>query len=302
METQMKILTFGSLNIDHVYRVGHFVCPGETLSSESYEQFCGGKGFNQSIALANAGADVFHAGMVGNDGTWLRARLDKSGVDASLVGKTDKPTGHAIIQVNADGEYCIIIHGGANQCITEDYIDRVLSNFSPGDFILLQNEVNGIPEIIRRSAKLDLKIIFNPAPMDADVLTYPLDLVNCFILNEIEGKALSGKDEPEEILLSMIDKYPKAETVLTLGEKGVLFGNSERRLAVPAIRVKPADIIDTTAAGDTFIGYFLEGYINNQEIETALRTACRSASICITRSGAADAIPKREEVEGMAGV
>lgn len=296
----MKILTFGSLNIDHVYRVGHFVRPGETLSSDSYEQFCGGKGFNQSIALANAGADVFHAGMVGNDGTWLRARLDKSGVDASLVEKTDSSTGHAIIQVNPEGENCIIIHGGANQCITEDYINRILGNFSPGDFILLQNEVNDIPEIIHRSTKLDLKIVFNPAPMHADVLTYPLDLVNCFILNEIEGKELSGKDEPEEILLSMIDKYPKAETVLTLGEKGVLFGNSERKLAVPAIRVKPADIVDTTAAGDTFIGYFLEGYANNQKMEIALRTACRAASICITRPGAADSIPKREEVESMA--
>ena len=294
----MKVLTFGSLNIDHVYRVEHFVRPGETLSSDSYEQFCGGKGFNQSIALAHAGADVRHAGMVGRDGIWLKARLEDSGVNAGFVEETEKPTGHAIIQVNPAGENCIIIHGGANRCITEDYIYRVLGSLSAGDVVLLQNEINDIPEIIHRSAALELNMVFNPAPMHPDVLAYPLDLVDCFILNEIEGKELSGKDRPEEILAAMVGKYPEADTVLTLGGQGVLFGNAQTSFQVPALAVAPADIVDTTAAGDTFIGYFLEGYARrNQAMEASLQIACRAASICITRLGAADSIPRREEVE-----
>ena len=122
----MKIINFGSINIDHVYGVEHFVRPGETLESESYALFSGGKGANQSIALARAGAEVIHAGKVGADGAWLKTKLQESGVDVSLVEMVDLPTGHAVIQVNSEGENAIIIHGGANRSVSKANIKKVL--------------------------------------------------------------------------------------------------------------------------------------------------------------------------------
>lgn len=290
----MRILSFGSLNIDHVYQVAHFVRPGETLSCMGYQQFCGGKGFNQSIALAYAGATVSHAGLLGGDGARLRDRLETSGVDTHFVESVDGPNGHAIIQVNPEGENSIIIHGGANRLLTKAYIDTVLGEFTSGDHVLLQNEINKIPEIMEQSAQRGLSIAFNPAPMHPDVLDYPLDRVSCFIINEIEGAELTGESEPDQILSAMKDAYPRAATVLTLGEKGVLFGDGTKTISVPAPVVEP---VDTTAAGDTFIGYFLTDFIHRRDIETTLHTACRAAAICVTRPGAADAIPRRDEVD-----
>lgn len=290
----MRILSFGSLNIDHVYQVAHFVRPGETLSCMGYQQFCGGKGFNQSIALAYAGATVSHAGLIGGDGARLRDRLETSGVDTHFVESVDGPNGHAIIQVNPEGENSIIIHGGANRSMSLAYINTVLGEFTSGDHVLLQNEINKIPEIMEQSAQRGLSIAFNPAPMHPDVLDYPLDRVSCFIINEIEGAELTGESEPDQILSVMKDAYPRAATVLTLGEKGVLFGDGIKTISVPAPVVEP---VDTTAAGDTFIGYFLTDFIHRRDIETTLHTACRAAAICVTRPGAADAIPRRDEVD-----
>ncbi len=290
----MKVLSFGSLNIDHVYQVAHFVRPGETLSCEGYQQFSGGKGFNQSIALAHAGANAYQAGMIGDDGAWLKDRLESSSVDTRFLESVDGPSGHAIIQVNSAGENSIIIHGGANRSITSEYIKSTLNHFDSGDQVLLQNEINGIPEIMGQCAERGLSIAFNPAPMNPEVLDYPLDLVDCFIVNEIEGSELTGETNPDHILSAMKATYPRAAIVLTLGEEGVLFGDKTATISVPAPQVKP---VDTTAAGDTFIGYFLADFIHHRDIETTLHTACRAAAICVTRQGAADAIPRRDEVD-----
>lgn len=291
---EMKILNFGSINIDHVYSVEHFVRPGETLGSTDYRQFAGGKGFNQSIALAYAGADVYHAGKIGKDGLWLLDHLQSSGVDTSFLEVVDSPSGHAIIQVNREGENSIILYGGANQKITEAEAEKVLSKFSHGDYLLLQNEISAIPEIMRLAAGQGLTIIFNPSPMNSELLSYPLDLVDIFILNEIEGGELTGEQGPDEIYFSMREKYSNATTVLTVGDKGVLYADSEKTLRVEAEQVTP---VDTTAAGDTFIGYFIAEIMDDRDIEQALRLACKAAAVCVTRPGAADSIPKREELE-----
>jgi ribokinase len=290
----MKILNFGSINIDHVYSVNHFVRPGETLSSSHYHQFAGGKGFNQSVALAYAGATVYHAGKVGKDGIWLMDHLRQCRVDVSFIKVADSPTGHAIIQVNPQGENSIILHGGANQYVTESDAENVLSNFSRGDHLLLQNEISTIPEIMKLAARQGLIIAFNPAPMNPEVLSFPLDLVDIFILNEIEGMELTGESELDKICGSMREKYSAAVTVLTAGEKGVLYADSERTLRVAAKRVKP---VDTTGAGDTFIGYLLAEIVGHRDVEEALRFACKAAAVCVTRPGAAESIPKREELE-----
>jgi len=289
----MKILNFGSLNVDHVYAVDHFVRPGETLAGLRYDRFCGGKGLNQSIALAHAGARVYHAGKVGPDGAWLKERLKRAGVNTSLVEVINGPSGHAIIQVNRDGENSIILYGGANQAITPENAAKILRHFSSGDYLLLQNEISSVPAIMKCAARAGLKIVLNPAPMTRALLKYPLKLVSCFILNEIEGADLTGEKVPGRILSAMMKQYPKAATVLTLGAQGVLYGEAGRVLKVPAVKVKP---VDTTAAGDTFIGYFLSDLAAGRDPEEALRTACRAAAICVTRPGAADSIPKRSEL------
>jgi len=289
----MNVLNFGSLNIDHVYSVEHLVRRGETLDSFDYQVFPGGKGSNQSFALARAGAPVAHAGKLGQDGAWLKERLSNDGVDTRFLEIIDRPSGHAIIQVDADGQNSIILHGGANRCITVEDAETVISEFSEGDYLLIQNEISAVPEIMELGAKNGLKIVFNPAPMDARVADYPLHRVSLFCLNEIEGAELTGREETDAILDAMRERYPAAVTVLTLGDEGARYSSQERRIDVPGESVTA---VDTTAAGDTFIGYLLAGIVNGEDTEQVLKTACRAAAICVTRHGAADSIPYRREL------
>ena len=289
-----RILNFGSLNIDHVYAVEHFVRPGETLNSDRYQIFMGGKGSNQSVALALAGAAVSHAGKLGREGVWLRERLQGYGVDTTFIDIVDGASGHAIIQVDREGENAIILSGGANRMIVADDASRVLRHFERGDYVLLQNEISGIPDIMREAARIAMKIVFNPAPMSRDVASYPLDLVSCFIVNEIEGAELSGADRPNSVLAAMRKRFPKATTVLTLGAQGVLYGDADGTVRVSGVPVKA---VDTTSAGDTFIGYFVAETMRGSTPRVALELANRAAAICVTRPGAADSIPKRAEVD-----
>lgn len=294
----MRILNFGSLNIDHVYRVDHFVRPGETLDSDDYTVFAGGKGNNQSVALARAAAPVFHAGKIGPDGTWLRDTLGACGADTTYVEQVDVPTGHAIIQVNRDGENAIVLHGGANRAVTEADACRVVGGFGAGDILLLQNEISAIPAIMRAARQQGMTIVFNPAPMHADVTSYPLDLVDTFIVNETEGCELAGATEAESVLSEMRRRYPRASTVLTLGSRGAHYGGADGEHLENAVAV---EAVDTTAAGDTFVGYYLADVGAGRPVPEAMRTACCAAAICVTRHGAVDAIPARREVSTFAG-
>jgi ribokinase len=290
----VKICNFGSLNIDHVYAVDNFVQPGETISSSLYRRFAGGKGCNQSIALAHAGACVYHAGKVGKDGVWLRDLLAGNGVDTSFVEVVEESTGHAVIQVNRDGENSIILHGGANRAVSTSDADRILGHFSPGDYLLVQNETSAVGAVIACASRRGLITVLNPAPMDSAVADYPLELVDYFILNKIEGKMMTGEQEPDSIMRSMLERYPGAATLLTLGKDGVIYGDSKTTEYVAAERVVP---VDTTGAGDTFVGYFLASLMSGAEVRRALQIACRASAICVTRPGAAESIPKRHEVE-----
>ncbi|MBD3243256.1 MAG: ribokinase [Chitinivibrionales bacterium] len=289
----MRVLNYGSLNIDHVYAVDHFVRPGESLPSRSYAMHPGGKGANQSTAMALAGADVAHAGKVGRDGAWYRDRLAECGVDVQHVDIVDTPSGHAMIQVNPQGENAIVLYGGANREIAEADAARVLGAFSAGDFLLLQNEISAIPAIMRTATERGLRIVFNAAPMHAEVKSYPLELVDLFIVNEIEGAELTGETNTDKVLDAMLATFPKAGTVLTLGSKGARYGRGDTRLSAEAHRVHA---VDTTAAGDTFIGYLLAELANGGEMQQALEMGCAAAAVCVTRPGAASSIPRRDEV------
>lgn len=287
-----RVLNIGSMNIDHVYAVDHFVRPGETLSGAGYQRFPGGKGLNQSIALAHAGADVHHAGRVGEEGVWLKERLTAEGVDASRVRVVVEPTGHAIIQVNREGENAIVLFGGANQGFTPHDFEKALSSFGANDFLLIQNEVNGLPDLLRTTRARGMKVAFNAAPMTKDTPSAPLDLVDIFIVNETEAEGLTGEADPARAGAAMRATYPGAATVLTLGAEGAVYLDGNREARQPAERV---EAVDTTAAGDTFIGFFLAELIRSGDPQQALALGCRAAAVCVTRPGAAASIPRLDE-------
>ena len=289
----MKIFNFGSLNIDHVYRVPHLVKPGETLASHDYQMFVGGKGLNQSIALARAGADVCHVGCIGKDGDVLRQVLEENGVNTSFIERVDGPSGHAIIEVDSKGENSILLYGGANQKNNADSISRVFEHISEGEFVLMQNEINGIPQIIEQGNKVKCQVVFNPAPMSTEVMNYPLQKVDYFILNQSEAEAMTGNDDPDGMLRQLQRQFPHSKTVLTLGPRGAIYKDVKQQIPIDAI---PTDALDTTGAGDTFTGYFLAEISRENNVHRALEIASKAASHCIQRAGAADSIPFRNEL------
>ena len=293
----MPILVFGSLNIDHVYQVEHLVRPGETLPSTEYRRFQGGKGANQSVALARAGADVYLAGRIGPEGLWLRDAIAAEAVNVTHVGLGNQPTGHAIIQVDQAGENSILLYGGANLTVTSDDAHYVLSHFSKGDWLLLQNEISSLPAILCEASELELTVVFNPAPMTPEVLSFPLDGVSLFVVNQTEGAALAQIENasPETIVEALQARFPDAAILLTLGGDGSLYACGGECIRTPAHSVES---VDTTAAGDTFTGYFIAERMAGGSIEKSLALASKAAALCVTRPGAAVSIPRRSELEG----
>ena len=287
------ILNFGSLNIDYVYSLEHFVRAGETISSSKMEKFPGGKGLNQSVAFAKAGACVFHAGCIGKEGQFLIDTLAKAGVSTELVQIKDTPTGHAIIQVNKNGENCILLYGGANITVDSAFIDTALSKFSSNDYLVLQNEINSISEIIEKAKARGIKIILNPSPYNEVIDNLDLNKIDYLILNEIEGKELTAKEEANEIIDTLLTLYPEMKIVLTLGKDGAMYASSKERHRQPIFE---STVVDTTAAGDTFTGYFFAMLSEGKSPKESLEIASRASSIAVSRMGAAVSIPTLKEV------
>ncbi len=290
----MKILNFGSLNLDYVYQVEHILIPGETLSSSDRTIFCGGKGLNQSIALAKAGITVYHAGMVGEGGEILLETCRENGVDTRFVRKIEGPCGHTVIQVDKDAQNCILLFGGANRSITREFVDEVLAFFEKGDIILLQNEINELDYIIDKACEKGMMIILNPSPYDKALDRCDLSKVSLFLVNEIEGYQITGEKEPEAILAKVRSIYPKAKIVLTLGSEGAVYQDENKAYRQGIYKVKA---IDTTAAGDTFTGYFIASILENMPVEEGLKLAAKASAIAVSRQGATASIPLREEVQ-----
>lgn len=289
----MDILNFGSLNLDLVYAVDHFVQAGETLSSDSLTYFCGGKGLNQSLALARAGLMVSHAGCIGADGGRLTALLQQAGVDTAFVQTVQQPTGHAIIQVDKTGQNCILLFGGANRCIDENWARQVICDFD-GGWLLLQNEINGLNIMMETAHQQGMHIAFNPSPVTPEIRNLPLEWIDCFLVNEIEGEALTGQSRPKAILDAFQTIYPATAVVLTCGSGGAYFADAQTRVYQPVFETR---VVDTTGAGDTFTGYFLAGYSRGVSPAVCMRTAAMAASIAVSRPGAGDSIPQRAQVE-----
>jgi len=290
----MKIYNLGSLNIDYVYSVDHFVSAGETISSEKMQIFPGGKGLNQSVALARAGASVIHGAKIGDSGDFLVETLRRSGVDVSKIEKVGGSCGHAIIQVNRNGENCIMLFAGTNRILDKEYIDQFLSGAGEGDILLAQNETNCLREAFEVAHSKKMKIAFNPSPFDDTIKTLPTDYVDYWFCNEIEGAGLFGSGDPDMICSRFLEIYPQGVLILTLGKSGSIYCDKDLCFKQKAYK---AEAVDTTAAGDTFTGYFLSSVARGMSAEEAMDLASRASAVTVSRMGASSSIPYLEEIK-----
>lgn len=295
------ILNYGSLNLDETFAVPHMVRPGETLSSAGMERHCGGKGMNQSIALARAGAVVAHAGSIGEDGGMLTSLLRQSGVDISRIRAADCPTGRAIIQVEDSGQNAILLYPGANAAALDPM--QALEGCGAGDWLLVQNETAGTGDVFREAVRRNMKVAVNPSPFDERAAALPLEQAACLLVNEGESTALAGLPVPEgartaedylPLLRDLCRRFPRTAVVLTLGGLGAWYGDAAGERYQPAFSVRA---VDTTGAGDTFTGYFLAALTRGESPADAMRWGAAAAALAVTRPGAGEAVPLRDEVE-----
>ena len=289
----MNVVNFGSLNLDHVYAVDHFCRAGETIHTAGYTQNAGGKGLNQSIAVVRSGQTLCHAGMLGAGGEPLAQLLEGCGVDLRYLGRTETPQGHAIIQVQPDGQNCIFLYGGSNQAVTPEDIDAVLSHFAPGDYLLMQNELSNFTYLLRAAVGRGLRVVLNASPISGEVLAADLTGVDWLVVNEIECAAIAGCSTPEESYAALRARYPGLGILLTLGSEGSVSWKDGVEIRQCAY---PVQAVDTTGAGATFMGYFVGCLAQGMERKDAMQYAAMAASIAVTRPGAAPSIPMMAEV------
>ena len=289
----MNVVNFGSLNIDHVYAVDHFCRAGETIHTKSYTQNAGGKGLNQSIAVSRSGQKVHHAGLLGPEGTRLAELLSGSGVDLRYLKHTDVPQGHAVIQVQPDGQNCIFLYGGSNQAVTPQEIDEVLMQLNAGDYLLLQNEIANLTYLLRAAARRGLRVVLNASPISDELLNADLSGVDWLVVNEIECAAMAGCGDAQAGYETLKQRYPSLGILLTLGSEGSVSWKDGTEIRQCAYPVKA---VDTTGAGDTFMGYFVGCLAQGMERQTAMQYASMASAISVTRPGAAASIPLMDEV------
>jgi ribokinase len=289
----MKIYNLGSLNIDYVYTVAHFTRAGETLAARNMQIFPGGKGLNQSIALARAGGSVIHGAVVGDNGEFLLEVMADSHVDVSRIQKASGSCGHAIIQVDGAGQNSILLYPGTNHMVDRAYAEGFLADACPGDVLLLQNEISGLVDIFALAARKGMRIALNPSPYHESLKRLPLETVSWWFCNEIEAEALFGSEDPVLIAENFRQKYPRSQLILTLGSRGSMFIDSENCIHQP---IYPVTVADTTAAGDTFMGYYMAAVAAGECPRDALDRASKAASIAVSRPGASDSIPWADEL------
>ncbi|MDH3666824.1 MAG: ribokinase [Paracoccaceae bacterium] len=283
----MSIFNLGSINIDHVYRVTALPGPGETVSDKGYASGLGGKGVNQSLAAAAAGARVLHIGATGADGRWIAERLRQAGIGTDHLAEIDGATGHAVVCVDDAGENQIVIHGGANRALTEAQIADALRTANEGDWFLAQNETNLVASGFAMARAAGLRKAYSAAPFDPEMTAQLVDNVDLLAVNQIEAAQLADH------LGVAPECLPVPELLITMGAQGARYqaGGEVHQVAAFAV-----ETMDTTGAGDTFLGAFLAARDQGEAPHAALRRAAAMAAIQVTRTGAADAIPTGAEV------
>lgn len=286
----MTIFNLGSINTDHFYRLTHLPAPGETLAASSYARGLGGKGANQSVAAARAGAEVRHIGAIGPEGGWMIERLAALGVDCRHVAQVETVSGHAIISLDARGENSIVIVPGANREIPADRVMEALAGAGPGDVLILQNETGLQAETARFAQKQGLFVVYSAAPFDAEAVRAVLPHLSLLLLNAVEAEQLT-----EALGLGLSD-VPVPAVCVTQGAKGAIWHDLRAGTQHEA-PVFAVDAVDTTGAGDTFAGYLVAGLARGQDPAAALRLAAAAAALKVTRHGTADAIPTLAETK-----
>jgi ribokinase len=292
----MKVLVFGSINIDLIFSVDHIVRGGETIASSSLVRSAGGKGANQAAALAKAGLAVSFAGKTGTDGMFLRELLESYGVDTTHTRNYDGATGQAVIQLDKNKQNAIVLFAGGNGAITPAEAGQTLEHFGEGDLLVLQNEITLTGSLISMAHERHIRIALNPSPYDERVESFPLEFVALFFVNEIEGAQLAhlpAGTPCEDILNALTARFPASEIILTAGKDGAYYGCGTER-AHAGILDTP--VVDTTGAGDTFLGFFIAAQMRGFAAAAALAAACKASSIAVSRLGAMEAIPFTNEV------
>lgn len=287
----MTILNVGSINWDRVLRVPHFPAPGETLKAESTSIGLGGKGLNQTVAITRAGGAVRHIGAVGAEDRRVREVLSGLGVDTThIVGVEGCETGSATILVDREGENSIILNPGANSRIPDEVVAETIVASAPGDWLLIQNETNQAGDCARLAREHGMRVALSAAPFVAEVVVPLLSSVDLLSVNEVELEqllvAVGGRDSlPDGLAL-----------LVTRGSHGAEYVAGETSLRADAHRVP---VVDTTGAGDVFLGVFLAEIDHDRPVEAALALASAAAAVQVGRTGAVGAIPTRDEAEAV---
>ena len=288
----MKVLVFGSLNIDNVYSLHRLPERGETLYCGSYEVHVGGKGLNQALALRKAGAQVVAAGKIGADGAFLTDYLSAGGVDVSEIDRTGAFTGHTVIEVDSEGQNQMILFGGANREIAPDYCDALLERHRDAALLLAQYETSCVAYMLEKARRAGIRTAFNPSPYVKELNGFPYEYADIIVLNESEGLQITGETDPQAAAVALQRKN-RGQVILTLGGRGALYCDGTGVTEVPAFR---AEAVDTTGAGDTFTGYCLQALLSGKAPREAMRIGAAAAAISVTKTGAAETIPDADEV------
>lgn len=285
----MAIYNLGSINVDYFYTLPHLVRPSETLSAIGFNQGLGGKGANQSVAIAKAGGTVKHIGAMNPADRGYYDQLVALKVDVSHLSMTNTATGHGIVMVDEQSaENQIVVYPGANFAITEEMVDAGLENATSSDWALCQNETSQTVYFMKRAKDKGLKLCYSAAPFDAEKTLVMLPLINMLVVNEIEANDL------ERELNRPIEECGVDHVLVTLGSRGVRYIGLEGEFTLPSPSV---EAVDTTGAGDTFLGLFMARYDLTGDLKASLHFAVTGAAIQVTRQGTADAIPYLDEIE-----
>ncbi|MFC3885627.1 ribokinase [Bacillus songklensis] len=297
-----NIVVIGSINMDVVNHVQKHPLPGETIKGWGTSYYPGGKGANQAVAAARAGGKVTMIGAVGNDsfGRSLSAALQKEGINTNYILEKEGTSGLAFITVDSFGENSIILSEGANGKVGISDLQKLSSIMKSADMLLLQNEIpwETTTHVFEEAQNSDTRVFFNPAPafkVPEDVLP----LIDVLILNETEVQVITGNEirdvSQARLAAEQLSNEGVKEVVITLGKKGALYMNREGdNLYTPAFTV---ETVDTTAAGDTFIGAYAVASTAGQSIKESLQFASAASALSVTRRGAQSSIPNREEIQ-----
>lgn len=294
-----RVVVIGSINVDLVVAADHLPQPGETVLGSAFARHFGGKGANQAVAAARAGASVIMLGAVGQDpdGDASLAALEAEGIDVSRVDHMAAPTGVAIIAVAPDGENQIVVAPGANAAVAHDdaLFDDLVDETDGRPSVLLASLEVPMPTVVAaatRAARIGLRVVVNPAPAQPlpDVLLAAAPILTP---NARELEAIAATSDLESGVAALLDRGAGA-VVVTLGAAGALLAEGTRRKPVRGLQ---ATVVDATGAGDAFAGVMAAWLADGRSLDDAVTAANAAAALSVTRAGAREGMPRRSTIE-----